>query len=131
VVAGLGGNTAQQTLAIIVRAIALGEIELSDAWRTLFREAVVGLLQGLLVGAVAGLGVYAWTGNTFMGLVLGLALVGNMLVATSVGTVVPLLLKALKFDPALASSVLVTTVTDSVGFALFLGLASLFLVQLR
>jgi magnesium transporter len=131
VVAGLGGNTAQQTLAIIVRAIALGEIELSDAWRTLFREAVVGFLQGLLVGAVAGFGIYVWTGNTFMGLVLGLALVGNMLVATSVGTLVPLLLKALKFDPALASSVLVTTVTDSVGFALFLGLASLFLAQLR
>ncbi len=131
VVAGLGGNTAQQTLAIIVRAIALGEIELSDVWRTLLKESIVGLLQGILVGAVAGFGVYLWTGNTFMGLVLGLALVGNMLVATSVGTLVPLILKALKFDPALASSVLVTTVTDSVGFALFLGLASIFLIRLR
>jgi magnesium transporter len=131
VVAGLGGNTATQTLAIIVRAIALGEIELKDAWRTLFKEASVGLLQGIFVGTAAGLGVYLWTNNTFLGLVLGLALVGNMLIATTVGTLVPLILKAANLDPALASSVLVTSVTDSVGFALFLGLASIFLTQLQ
>jgi magnesium transporter len=131
VVAGLGGNTATQTLAIIVRAIALGEIELKDAWRTLFKEAAVGLLQGIFVGAAAGVGVYLWTNNPFLGLVLGLALVGNMLIATTVGTLVPLILKAAKLDPALASTVLVTSVTDSVGFALFLGLASLFLSQMQ
>ncbi|MGD2057251.1 MAG: magnesium transporter [Anaerolineales bacterium] len=131
VVAGLGGNTATQTLAIIVRAIALGEIELKDAWRTLLKEAAVGLLQGVFVGAAAGVGVYLWTNNPYLGLVLGLALVGNMLIATTVGTLVPLVLKAVNLDPALASSVLVTSVTDSVGFALFLGLASLFLTQLQ
>jgi magnesium transporter len=131
VVAGLGGNTAQQTLAIIVRAIALGEIELRDAWRTILKESIVGLLQGIFVGIAAGLGVYLWTNNLFLGLVLGLALVGNMVVATIIGTLVPLVLKALRLDPALASTVLVTTVTDSVGFALFLGLATLFLHRLR
>lgn len=131
VVAGLGGNTATQTLAIIVRAIALGEIELEDAWRTLLKEATVGLLQGLFVGTAAGLGVYLWTGNQFLGLVLGLALIGNMVIATTVGTLVPLVLKAVNLDPALASTVLVTSVTDSVGFALFLGLASIFLAQLQ
>ena len=77
------------------------------------------------------MGVYLWTNNLFLGLILGLALVGNMLVATIIGTLIPLVLKALHLDPALASTVLVTTVTDSVGFALFLGLATLFLHRLR
>jgi magnesium transporter len=127
VVAGLGGNTATQTLAIIVRAIALGEIELSDALRTLIKEALVGLVQGIFVGAAAGFGVYLWTDKPYLGLILGLSLLGNMMIATVVGTLVPLFLRALKLDPALASSVLVTSITDSVGFALFLGLATIFL----
>lgn len=131
VVAGLGGNTATQTLAIIVRAIALDEIEPRDAWRTLTKEAVVGLLQGLFIGAAAAVGVYLWTGNEILGLVLGLALVGNMILATVVGTLVPLILRWLGADPALASTVLVTAVTDSVGFALFLGLASVFINYMR
>jgi magnesium transporter len=131
VVAGLGGNTATQTLAIIVRAIALDEIEPRDAWRTLTKEAVVGLFQGLFIGAAAAVGVYLWTGNEILGLVLGLALVGNMILATVIGTLVPLILRWLGADPALASTVLVTAVTDSVGFALFLGLASVFINYMR
>ena len=131
VVAGLGGNTATQTLAIIVRAIALDEIEPRDAWRTLTKEAVIGLFQGLFIGAAAAVGVYLWTGNEYLGLVLGLALVGNMILATVIGTLVPLILRWLGADPALASTVLVTAVTDSVGFALFLGLASVFISYMR
>ncbi len=131
VVAGLGGNTATQTLAIIVRAIALDEIEPRDAWRTLTKEAVVGLFQGLFIGAAAAVGVYLWTGNEYLGLVLGLALVGNMILATVIGTLVPLILRWLGADPALASTVLVTAVTDSVGFALFLGLATVFINYMR
>jgi magnesium transporter len=131
VVAGLGGNTATQTLAIIVRAIALDEIEPRDAWRTLTKEAVVGLFQGLFIGAAAAVGVYLWTGNEILGLVLGLALVGNMILATVIGTLVPLILRWVGADPALASTVLVTAVTDSVGFALFLGLASVFVNYMR
>lgn len=130
VVAGLGGNTATQSLAIIVRAIALGEIETGDAIRIIAKEAATGFLQGALVGTVVGLGVFLWKGNLMLGLVLGLALIGNMLVAGVVGAVIPLSLRALRLDPALASSVLVTTVTDSVGFALFLGLAWIFLPYL-
>jgi magnesium transporter len=130
VVAGLGGNSATQSLAIIVRAIALGEVELKHAWHMILKEAVTGLLQGLAVGLVAGVGVYLWKGNVWIGVILGFALMGNIIVAGIVGTLVPLLLKALKLDPALASSVLVTTVTDSVGFALFLGLAAIFLPYL-
>jgi magnesium transporter len=131
VVAGLGGNSATQSLAIIVRAIALGELDLREAWRTIFKEASIGLLQGISVGAVAGVGVYLWKGNPTLGLILGLALVGNMLVAGIIGTLIPIGLKALNLDPALASSVLVTAVTDSVGFALFLALALIFLPSLR
>jgi magnesium transporter len=131
VVAGLGGNTATQSLAIIVRAIALGEMETQRAWRTILKEGLTGLIQGLFVGAVVGFGVYLWKGNLALGVILGLALVGNMLVAGAFGALVPLALKALKQDPALASSVLVTTVTDSVGFALFLGMAALLLPYLQ
>ncbi len=131
VVAGLGGNTATQSLAIIVRALALGEIDLRQAWRTVAKEGLTGLIAGLLVGSAVGLAVWLWQGNLMLGAVLGIALIGNMLMAGFVGALVPISLKALKLDPALASSVLVTTVTDSVGFALFLGLSALALSNLQ
>jgi magnesium transporter len=131
VVAGLGGNTATQSLAIIVRALALGEIDLRQAWRTVVKEGLTGLIAGLLVGSAVGLAVWLWQGNLVLGAILGIALIGNMLIAGFVGALVPLSLKALKLDPALASSVLVTTVTDSVGFALFLGLSALALSSLQ
>ncbi len=130
VVAGMGGNAATQSLAITVRAIALGEVEFRHVWRTLMKEAATGLLEGLAVGAVVALGVYLWKGSPFLSLILGMALLGNMLVAVLTGTLVPLVLRALKLDPALASSIFVTAVTDSVGFALYLGLARLFLPRL-
>jgi magnesium transporter len=131
VVAGMGGTTATQSLAMIVRAIALGEITTREAWRPLYRQILTGVIQGFAVGAVAGLGVYLWQGNPYLGLILGLALIGNMVIAVIVGTIIPLLLKALNLDPALASAVLVTAVTDSAGFALFLGLATLYLPYLK
>jgi magnesium transporter len=131
VVAALGGNAATQSLAIMVRAIALGTVELRDVWRTLTKEAITGLLQGLSIGVAVGVGVFLWKGNFMLGLILGVALIGNMLIAVIVGTLIPLILKWLDQDPALASTVLVTAVTDSVGFALFLGLATLFLPYLR
>jgi len=131
VVTGMGGNAATQTLAMIVRGMAIGEVSVHDAWKPLLRQVAAGLIQGVAVGAVIGVGVYLWRGNLALGLILFLALLGNMIVATTAGTLIPLLLKALKQDPALASSVFVTAVTDSIGFALFLGLARLFLPQLR
>jgi magnesium transporter len=131
VVAALGGNAATQSLAIMVRAIALGTVELQEVWRTLVKEALTGLLQGVTIGASVGLGVFLWKGNPVLGIILGVALIGNMLIAVIVGTLIPLVLRWLNQDPALASSVLVTAVTDSFGFALFLGLAALFLPYLR
>ncbi len=131
VVAGLGGNTATQSLAMIVRALALGEIELRNSWRTVLKEGATGFFAGVLVGSVVGLAVWLWKGNPVLGLILGIALVGNMLVAGIAGALIPLSLRALKLDPALASSVLVTTITDSVGFALFLTLSALALSNLQ
>jgi magnesium transporter len=131
IVAGQGGNAGTQTLAIMVRGLALGEIELRDIGPALLREIGIGALHGLAIGLAVGLIAWVWQGIPVLGLVIGLAMLGNLLAAAAAGTLVPLTLKALKLDPALASAVLVTTVTDCVGFALFLGLATAFLPLLH
>ena len=130
VVAGMGGNAATQSLAIIVRALALGEISARESMKPLLKQIAGGIIQGLAVGLVVGFGVYLWKGNAYLGLIISLALAANIVIAAFVGTLVPLALRALNQDPALASSVLVTAVTDSVGFAIFLGLATIYLPRL-
>jgi magnesium transporter len=130
VVAGQGGNAASQSVAMFVRAIALGNVSRGQTLSLLFRQMVVGLFQGILVGLVVGVGVTIWKGNPYLGLVLGLALIGNMILAGIVGTLTPLGLKAIGQDPAMASSVLVTAATDSLGFFIFLSLAKHFFADL-
>ncbi len=127
IVAGMGGNSGTQTLAIMVRGLALGEIEFRDARRAVLREAGIGVMHGAVVGLLVAGGAWLWRGNPALGLVIGLAMLGNLVAAGMAGTLVPLTLKALRLDPALASAVIVTTVTDVVGFSLFLGLATLFM----
>ncbi len=131
VVAGMGGNAATQTLAVIVRGIALGELTWSNTRKALIKEALVGLGNGVACGIV-GAGV-AWLmqGTPWLGLILGLAMIINMFVAATAGTLIPLALRALKVDPALASSVFITTLTDVFGFLSFLGLGALFIKYLR
>ena len=131
IVAGQGGNAGTQTLAIMVRGLALGEIEIKDVGAALLREIGIGIMHGVAVGIAVGIGAYLWKGIPFLGVVIGLAMIGNMIAAGMAGTLVPLTLKSLKLDPALASAVLVTTVTDCVGFGLFLGLATAFLPLLK
>jgi magnesium transporter len=131
IVAGQGGNSGTQTLAMMVRGLAVGEVEFKDAWRAMVREAGVGILHGLIIGTCVALGVYLWKGNPLIGLAIGIAMVGNMLAAGIAGTLIPLTLKLFKLDPALASAVIVTTVTDCVGFGLFLGIATLLLPYLK
>lgn len=131
IVAGQGGNAGTQTLAMMVRGLAMGEIEFNDAWRAMAREAGIGVIHGAIVGMCVAIGAYLWKGIPMLGVVIGLAMVGNMIAAGIAGTLVPLSLKAFKLDPALASAVMVTTVTDCVGFGLFLGLATLFLPYLK
>ena len=127
IVAGMGGNAATQTLTVIVRGLALGELSWANARKALFKEGAIGLGNGVVLGVVAALVAWAMKGNPVLGLLLGMAMVCNMFVASTVGTLVPLGLKAMKVDPALASSVFITTFTDVVGFASFLGLATIFL----
>jgi magnesium transporter len=127
IVAGMGGNAATQTLTVIVRGIALGELTWSNSRRALVKEGLVGIGNGLACGVVAALGAWALQGNPVLGGVLAMAMIINMFVAAIAGTVIPLALRALKVDPALASSVFITTLTDVFGFLSFLGLGTLFL----
>lgn len=116
---------------MIVRSLALDKIEQKEAWKIIVRQVWVGFLQGSALGLFVGIGVGLWQENPYLGLVLGMALVGNMIVAATVGTLVPLTLYYLKKDPALASSVLVTATTDALGFLIYLSLASIFLTQIQ
>jgi magnesium transporter len=131
VVAGMGGNAATQTLTVIVRGIALGELTWSTSRKVLLKEAAVGIANGVALGAVAATVSWAMRGNPIIGLLLAAAMVINMTVAAVAGTLIPLGLRALKIDPALASSVFITTLTDVFGFASFLGLATIFIRYLR
>ena len=127
VVAGMGGNAATQTLAVIVRGIALGELTWSNTRQALLKEARVGLGNGVTVGLVAAGAAWMLEGDPVLGGILALAMVINMFVAAVAGTLIPLSLRALKVDPALASSVFITTLTDVFGFFSFLGLGAVFL----
>ena len=131
IVAGMGGNAATQTLTVIVRGIALGELTWSNTRKALFKEAAVGIGNGFACGLTAALVVFAFGGGAMLGLVLGLAMIVNMFIAATAGTLIPLSLRALKVDPALASSVFITTLTDMFGFFSFLGLVTVFLRYLH
>jgi magnesium transporter len=130
VVAGMGGNAATQTLTVIVRGIALGELTWANSRKALFKEAAVGLGNGIACGVIGMLVVWAWKGNLWLGAILCAAMIINMFVAATAGTLIPLALRAMKVDPALASSVFITTLTDVFGFASWLGLSTLFLHKL-
>ena len=127
IVAGMGGNAATQTLTVIVRGIALGELTWSNARRALIKEIVVGVSNGLATGVIAAIVVSLFRGDPIIGVLLGVAMLFNLFVAAIAGTLIPLGLKAMKIDPALASSVFITMFTDVVGFGSFLGLATLYL----
>jgi magnesium transporter len=131
IVAGMGGNAGIQTFTVIVRAMALGDLTLANTRKVLLREAVIGLANGVAAGTVAGLIAYFWKGDPLLGLILGVAMITNMLVAALAGTLVPVALKLMRVDPAVATGVVVTTFTDCSGFLSFLGLATLLLRFLR
>jgi len=131
IVAGQGGNAGIQTLTITVRGLALGDLDWRNSRRTFFKELGLGLANGAAVGLAIGLLVWAWRGNPWLGAIIGAAMLLNMLAAALAGFSVPLLLRACKLDPAQASGVFVTTVTDVCGFFFFLGLATLFLPYLQ
>lgn len=126
VVASQGGIGGTQTVTLVVRSMALGEVPRRMGFRLLVRELSLGTIHGVVLGLVVGIVAYLWKGNFNLGLVLGIAMLGNMLVAGMFGAGVPLLLRQFRMDPAVSSAVFVTTFTDVIGFVLFLGLAAVF-----
>jgi magnesium transporter len=128
IVAGLGGNSGTQTLTVITRGIALGELTIRNTYRAMFKEIIVGIINGIIVGSFAMIIAYLIRGDIMLGIVLGSAMICNMFIAGLVGSTIPIVMKTLKIDPALASSVIITMLTDIGGFASFLGLATLILL---
>jgi magnesium transporter len=126
-VAAQGGNAGIQTLTVIVRGLALGEVSLAHTKRVLLKELFVALGNGIALGAAAGLVAYFWKGEPLLGAVLTLALMVNLVVAALVGTMIPFTLRWLGIDPAVASNVVVTACTDICGFLAFLGILTFFL----
>jgi magnesium transporter len=125
IVAGQGGNAGAQTLTVIIREMALGEMTVGDGRKALIKETILGVLNGIAIGLLVGVIGWYWKGNIVLGVVVGIAMLLNMVAAALSGVLVPYTLKALRVDPALASSIMVTTVTDVAGFFFFLGLAAL------
>jgi len=125
IVAGMGGNAGTQTLTVFVRGLALGEIEWSTGWRAIWKEVLVGFGNGAANGALTTIVVGWWTGDWIIALILLCAMVFTLVIAGIAGGLVPLALERMGFDPAIASSIFVTTFTDVGGFFSFLGLATL------
>lgn len=128
IVASMGGIAGSQTLTLIIRGLALGQITPKTYWTLLRKELGVGLLNGVLWAAVIAVVTYFWFNDLIIGTVIGLAIVINILVAAASGVVIPVLLEKVKIDPALSGSVILTTITDVIGFFVFLGLGSLLLL---
>jgi len=127
IIAGMGGNAATQTLGVVIRAIALGELQHLNTWRAVTKEVLAGTANGFASGLIMARIALAWTRNWTLALVILIAMTVNLFIAGLGGVVVPVVMKWLKIDPALASTVFVTTLTDCCGFFVFLGLASLFM----
>jgi magnesium transporter len=125
IVASQGGNAATQTMTVAVRALATRDLSDANAWRVILRELMVGALNGVAFAVVTGLIAYAWFQVPGLGVVIGLAMVCNLIAAAMAGILIPLAIERFRFDPAVASGVFVTTVTDVVGFFSFLGIATL------
>ena len=126
-VTGMGGNAGTQTVSIIIRNIAMGNIELKDALPQLKKEILLGLVNGLVIGIITGIAVGMIYKSVYLGIIILLAMVGNLIVSGIFGLLVPLVLQKLKVDPALSSSIFLTTATDVLGFFIFLSLANLFI----
>lgn len=131
IVSGMGGNAGTQTMSVMVRELANGEITFKENWKPFVKEILLGVVDGAATGLVTGIVVALLYGNVYLGLIIFLAMIGNLVVSGIFGFLVPLTLEKLHADPALASSIFVTTATDVLGFFIFLGLASAFLPYLE
>lgn len=128
IVASMGGNAGTQSLTVVVRQLALGDIAQHDAYRTIKKEVILSLVNGLFFAIIMGIIAAIWFDKGMLGIVIGMSMIINLLSAGFFGSMVPLLLKKLDIDPAIGSTVILTTVTDVVGFFSFLGLATIILL---
>jgi len=128
IVAGIAGNSGNQTTTLIIRALALGQVTPENARRMILKELAISLLNGLVWGGVAGLFAWWLYGNVALGVVMMGSMLLNLLVSALVGILVPMAMQRMGRDPAIGSSVLLTFTTDSMGFFIFLGLATVFLL---
>jgi len=127
IVTGMGGNAGSQTLSIILTSLARGEMSLKEDFKLIVKEMFLGFSEGAVIGLFAGAVFVFWHRNIYLGLILFLAMILNMIIACSMGFLIPLVLDKLKIDPAIASSIFLTTFTDTCGFFIFLGMATVFL----
>ena len=130
IVTGMGGNAGTQTVSIIIRNLAMGKVKFKEVGKLLFKELLLGLINGAVIGLVTGVIVAAIYHNVFLGIIIFLAMIGNLIISGFFGLLIPIILEKLKVDPALSSSIFLTTATDVLGFFLFLSLASVFLPKL-
>ena len=128
IVASMGGNAGTQTLTVMVRQLALGEIDLENSKDAIKKEVFIALFNGLIFAVLVAIVAFAWFGDVMLGFVIGLAMILNLFAAGFFGAIIPLVLKKYEIDPAVGSSVVLTTVTDIVGFFCFLGLAKVILL---
>jgi magnesium transporter len=129
-VAGMGGNAGIQTITLVVRSLALGEVQLEDVTRILKHEFVIAIIKGIIIGVIVGIIAYLWRDNAWLGLIVGFAMLANIVNATLIGVLVPMGLKLFRADPALASGIFVTMLSDVMGFLFFLGTATILIGRL-
>ncbi len=128
IVASMGGNAGTQSLTVVVRQLALGDIAKHDAYRTIKKEVILSLANGLVFAIIMGIIASLWFDKGLLGVVIGLSMIINLFIAGFFGSMVPLFLKRIDIDPAIGSTVILTTLTDVVGFFSFLGLATIILL---
>ena len=126
VVAGRGGNAGAQSLAVVMRGLVMREIPRDKVLKLILKEGSLGAISGAVIGVVTALVAWIWHGNPYLGLVIGLGMLLNLVFAGLSGASIPILMKRMGLDPAQCSSIILTTVTDVMGFLAFLGLAVIF-----
>ncbi|GIO22526.1 magnesium transporter [Oceanobacillus sp. J11TS1] len=129
-IGGTAGNSGTQALAVSVRGMATGEFENTGKWKLLGREALTGLINGLFCGIILAAIIYIWQGNIYLGILLGLSIMGSLLVATLAGALIPMLMNRLNIDPAVASGPFITTINDLISTLIYFGMATAFMSYL-
>jgi magnesium transporter len=126
IVAGMGGNAGTQTLAVVVRGLALKEINPNTTKRIIINEVLAGGINGIISGVLVAIAAFLWNNNPVLGLIVGLSMIINLIISGFFGAITPLIMKKLGKDPASSATIFITTATDVFGFIVFLGLATLY-----